>query len=165
MKTTTQFGHIVAATLFVAASVSAQTLKWAYTNSNAYQILGSAGDGRGGFVVIEFCTTSIYSGRILWFAPEGELQLAHSFEQPSENGYMDIVRLTPRELAVRFWPRVGEGEPPKNLLRRFKKSGSRITIVDKELALDETMPRVPDKMTDEFGFFTFVNDQVRRYSN
>jgi hypothetical protein len=163
MKTMIQF-QLIAALLFITGSLSAQSLRWAYTNQ--FAVLDSAADGFGGYAQCEFGTgTNDFAGRAVWLAPNGNVLLIHDFELNSENGWAEIVRLTPSELAIHIYPRRAPGEAPLNLLRRFKRTGNKFTIVDKALGEFETLPRVEDKFTDRFGFFTFENNVVRRYSN
>ncbi len=148
------------------------SLKWAYTNQ--VLVLDAAADGIGGYAQCEFGTgTNDFAGRVVWIAANGRVLLIHDYELSSENGTAEIVRLTPTELAIHIRPRPAALPPPNenilvpssNLLRRFKRNGNVITMVEKRLGHFESMPRVEDNFTDRFGFFTFDHGAVRRYSN
>ena len=194
MKTKLQLPFIAVALLFITHSLSAQSvpiknpvgpgtlvrvdtnllilqlppiqtnqlsLKWAYTNQ--VQVLDAAADGLGGYAQCGYQTDgSEFPGRVVWIAANGKVLLIHDFES---YGGGEIVRLTPTELAIQFYPRRATVDAPFNLLRRFKRNGNSITMVDKMLGTFETLPRVEDNFTDRFGFFTFENGAVRRYSN
>ena len=140
------------------------SLKWAYTNQ--FQVLDAAADGLGGYAQCEYRYRSEdpidSSVHVVWIAANGKVLLIPDLES---YGGAEIVRLTPTEVAIQFYPRRATGDAPFNLLRRFKRNGNSITMVDKMLGTFETLPRVEDNFTDRFGFFTFENGAVRRYSN
>jgi hypothetical protein len=65
MKASLKIYILVLAAFFAVENLSAQTLKWEYSNTNHAQILGWAGDGKGALAVIEFSTPDNFSGRSL----------------------------------------------------------------------------------------------------
>lgn len=170
MKTTARLCFIVAAALFAAGHLSAQTLKWEYNPS--YRVITHNGDGFGGLAVCEE-----YPGqkaRCVWIASNGRPQFTNEFDLISEFNGCAIVRLTTIELAIHFRTRRSESDPIINVLRRFKKTRKGITVTEKILHPNEGMPLAPPQEADRFGFFTtgnFFTDErvqyfsIRRYSN
>jgi hypothetical protein len=159
--------------LFPAASnISAQTLKWEYSTFN--QRITRNGDGFGGYVICERLRTEGQWGRCVWISASGRVQFTNDFQMAADFDRCDIVRLNPRELAIRFRTYQGTNDAVVNVLRRFKKTGRGIAVSDTVLLPNEQLPLAPPQDTDPFGFTSsgqyLTEDRqeyfsIRRYSN
>jgi hypothetical protein len=155
---------VSAMVLLMAGGARAQTLKWSHPHVNGIS-LARAGDSRGSVAFVLNVGATEEAATVTWLASNGRVLLNTEIIRIHEDAGVNIVRMTERELAIRFATVLPGTTTNSNVLRRYIKRGNTVTTTDKILALDEDMPRAPERLTDPLGFFTFAPTEVRRYSN
>ena len=193
----------LAVIVLVLGNAQAQTLKWTNsiplpTNYGVVEfLLPNAGiedatdrcaayftatDSGGGSVwlvsLMDFDFQAVPMVRVTWLNSKGAVVLTNDIVAPSITDLrVGIARLTSTELALQVVYPETQFHSATNVLRRFRKSGTKVKVSEKPLGLTEKLPLERRAATDALGFFThegfdphsyeiFTNPPVvRRYAN